>query len=458
MKRLIWLVVILVIVTSVEEPIIAQITVGEAKQSIRSFEGDPNLELPEPKDKTNPDAYIAKYYYRFELPDGREYKVDKETGWVFAASYPNSDQGGVTISEEEAVQIACNFLIRRSVIYQKISKRMIIEIEDGHFSNSYCINFIEKIPENGAYTYNQIEVDIDSQNGRIIHFSQTWERMPHPNRNKQPVFSAEEAANKLAAYFGFNAWDFDEEPKLFALAGDCAPFNWDSSGLVWVLDIVGDRGKGVYGVVDALWGSILMTDTYKAILSPYPKLDRPKIRLWVYRTERIVKTPRGDLLTADGFALKKLTPIIQRYDYGSKFTWLPIEVFKRFGADVKEGRKAILIRTKHGCRNIDKFLKHGDTIYLPARLLKEIFSDKIIDITTRKEGWVVIIIEDKKCLESFEDLREEIPYFKQSLRYTTKYRSFLDRREGQLMMKIGLIGIFFILIFFYYRKWRKINA
>lgn len=438
---------------------IAQINVEQAKQSIRSFEGDPNLELPEPKDDSNPDAPVARTFYRFDLPDGRIYEVDKETGWVFAADYGDSytfGRQGAPISQEQAIQIARNFLQKRSVIFQRYQARMRVECKD--YTDRYFIEFKERIPENGAYTYNECLVDVNPYSGKVISFFQMWESSPHPNRACQPVFTFKEAANSIAAYFGFSAWDFVKEPKLLALPANWAPFNWNTSGLVWSLDIVGNGGRGVQGFVDAMTGNILMTSKYRFAPSPYPKVDTPKVRLWVYKTERIEETPVGDLFTADGFALKGITPIIERVSYGSEFTWLPVEVFKRFGAKVTEAKGKVTLSTEEQSKVTDKFLRHDGQVYLPAKLLEELFPDKVIAVTTHGEGWVEIIIMNKECLKPFGDLREEIVIPWQNLRYKTKYRSFLDRRESQWAVRIGLISIICILSILFVWKRRRIGA
>jgi hypothetical protein len=102
-----WLAIIVIMVATISYGT-TQINTEQAKQSIRSFEGDPNLELPEPKERVNPEAPVAKVFFEFTLPDGRRYWVDKETGWVFSVKYSRESlrQQGMPISEERAIQIA----------------------------------------------------------------------------------------------------------------------------------------------------------------------------------------------------------------------------------------------------------------------------------------------------------------------------------------------------------------
>jgi hypothetical protein len=405
--------------------VFAQVSVEEAKESIRSFEGNPKLDLPNPKEFYNPFLPSAKHCYVFRLPNGTSYEVDKKTGWVVYAFYSSSkvqSESDKFISSDQAVRIARSFLEKRSIVYQRFGKNMIFKVFDGPTDDSYRILFVEKIPSNGAHTSNQCELIINAITGEVETFIQRWEEKPHPNRSKKPIYSSFDAANKIAAYFKFEAWDFVDEPELLALPANWVPFKWRSSGsgLVWNVEIVGNGGRGVLGHVDALRGTILMANRFFYAPSPFPKVDRPKIRLWVHGTDRIKETMAGPLHIADGFALKGFSPIIDRYNFSSKFTWLPIEVFKRFGAQVKREKDAIIVLTGKRSKVIEDFREQRGIVYLPARLLEELFPDKILAVTTHKEGWVRIIIRNKEYLNLFEDLKEEIPIIGQNLRYKTK--------------------------------------
>jgi len=406
-----------------------QIDAEQAKQSVRSFEGNPNLELPEPKERFNPQAPVAKIFFEFTLPDGRSYWVDKETGWVFSADYAYaSSRQGKPISEQQAIQIARNFLQHRSIIYQQYQTRM--DVECKMLSKYYLIEFIEKIPNNSAYTYNQCIIKIEPYSGKVISFFQMWEKTPHPNRDRQPAVTAQEAANSVAAYFGFNMWDFLSTPKLLALPADWAPFNWNSSGLVWYVEIVGDRdiGRGgVLGFVDAMTGRILMTDVFLHRPSAFPRVKQPRICLEFTREKE-------GKIQAERFALRNIVPIVQFHEI-----FLPINIFERLGVKVTEKDNKVIIYIDKKTKFIDNFLKQNSQIYLPAKLLKELFPDKISSVQFYRHEWVRIYICNKQIFKLFEDLLEDLNSKSMNLGYKTKYHSFLDERESRLIAYVGLL-------------------
>jgi hypothetical protein len=415
-----WLAIIVIMVATISYGT-TQINTEQAKQSIRSFEGDPNLELPEPKERVNPEAPVAKVFFEFTLPDGRRYWVDKETGWVFSVKYSRESlrQQGMPISEERAIQIARNFVQDRSMIYRKYKTRMDIECE--MLVDRYLIKFTEKIPNNGAYTYNQCKVEIDPYSGKVISFFQGWEKTPHPNRNQNPVVSAQEAANRVAAHFGFNMWDFLDTPKLLALPADWAPFNWNNSGLVWYVEIVGDRdiGRGgVLGFVDAMTGRILMTDVFLHRPSAFPRVKQPRVCLEFVRE-------REGKIQAERFALRSVVPIVQFHEI-----WLPIDIFRRFGAKIVEKGNKVVIFVGAKIKFVDNFLRKYKKIYLPVKLLEELFPDKVSSVQFYRREWVRIYIRDKKYFKLFEDLLEDLNAQSMNLRYKTRYGSFWDRKEN----------------------------
>jgi len=447
MKLKRWLFVVPIIMVATISYGTAQISVEQAKQSIRSFEGDPNLELPEPKERVNPQAPVAKVFFDFTLPDGRMYRVDKETGWVFVAYYAYTSSGqGMPISKEKAIQIARKFLQQRSIVYQKYHTGM--EVEFTMLPDCYLLKFIEKIQSNGAYTYNKCDVKINPYTGQVMSFSQMWEKVPHPNRNRQPAITAQEAANNVARHFGFNMWDFLETPKLLALPADWAPFNWNTSGLVWYVEILGDRdiGRGgVMGFVDAMTGRILMTDVFLSGPSAFPRVKQPRVCL-EFMTERQGK------IQAERFALKGIVPIVQLREI-----WLPEEIFKRFGAKVIKKGNRVVISVGMQTKFVENFLIRDNQVYLPVKLLKELFPDKISSVQFYRMEWVRIYIRDRQYFKLFKDLLEDLNSQSMKLRYKTKYRSFLDRRENQWIAYIGsLIILCFFIIFLVVRK-RKLS-
>jgi hypothetical protein len=56
---------------------------------------------------------------------------------------------------------------------------------------------------------------------------------------------------------------------------------------------------------------------------------------------------------------------------------------------------------------VKEFMKYQNQIYLPAKLLEEWFPDKVVAVTTHREGWVRILTY-RRYLKLFADLREDI--------------------------------------------------
>ncbi len=402
-----------------------QVGVEEAKKAIRLFEGIPNLPLPEPKVEYNPSAPIGKAVYVFRLPNGQTYHVDKETGYITAAIYPLNWRRVEKnpISSDQAIQIARQFAAKKSVIYQKYGKNMTAEYKE--LSDHFVVTLTETLPANGALTYNRCTVAV-SKDGSIIFFQQGWDPLPHPNRTKKPTVSAIDAGHRVASQLGFSAWDFAKKPQLLALPARWSPFSWKTSGLVWSLDIVGDRGLGARAFVDALTGHLLMINKYR-ISSRLPQVFPPKIYV------NPVDVKDVSYISSKAFALKGIIPIIKSVDYSSEHVWLPIIIFQKFGAKielrdnklivsfmqvrykwerlVKEDGSVIVIRHQLPARyvrfTIGKFMRYKKQIYLPAKLLEEWFPDKVVAVTTHREGWVRILTYER-YLKFFADLREDI--------------------------------------------------
>lgn len=216
------LLVVMMVVSLPSCKIVAQITPEQAKQAIREFERDPNLQPPDPEEESKPYHAVGRYVYSFNLfqPD-RIYDVDKETGRILFAYRGDAikPKQGTPLSQEQALKIARNFLAQRSVVYRQYQPLMaVVTLQEA--DDKYCIRFAERIPENGAYSNNMCYLELNAYTGAVIVFEQEWENVPHPNRNKQPSITVKEAGNRVAAYFGFKEWDFFEEPMLFALPGD----------------------------------------------------------------------------------------------------------------------------------------------------------------------------------------------------------------------------------------------
>jgi len=427
-----------------------KVGVEEAKKAIRLFEGIPNLPLPEPKVEYNLSAPIGKAVYVFRLPNGQTYHVDKETGYITAAIYPSNWRHVEKnpISSDQAIQIARQFAAKKSIIYQKYGKNMTAEYKE--LSDHFVVTLTETLPTNGALTYNRCTVAV-SKDGSIIFFQQGWDPSPHPNRTKKPTVSAIDAGHRVASQLGFSAWDFVKEPQLLALPARWSPFSWRTSGLVWSLDIVGDRRlsargfldalagplrlrtpfRSRYGArafVDALTGRLLMINKYPISLR-LPQVFPPKILVDPIDVKKVPYT----YVSSKAFALKGVTPIIKSVDYSSKHVWLPVIIFQRFGAKlelrdnkliasfmqvrykwerlVKGDGSVILIRHQLPARyvrfTIGKFMRYQKQIYLPAKLLEEWFPDKVVAVTTHREGWVRILTYER-YLKFFADLREDI--------------------------------------------------
>lgn len=170
-------------------------------------------------------------------------------------------------------------------------------------------------------------------------------------------------------------------------------------------------------------------------------------------TERIETTLLGSVYNADGFALKGLTPIIQFISYDSEHTFLPAEIFRRFGGEVREDKGKVIVSALGRHKRVESFLKSKGQIYLLAKLLKELFPDKVLDVTT-KEGIVKIKVKSKELLKHFNDLREEIPLYKE-LSYKTKYHLFLDRREWQFGVRVGIVVFVIAFILFLLRRLKQ---
>ena len=404
-----------------------QIGVEQAKKAIHLFEGIPNLPLPEPKVEYNTSAPIGKAVYVFRQPNGQTYHVDKETGYIIAAIYPSNWRRVEKnpISSDQAVQIARQFAAKKSVIYQKYGQNMVSDCKE--LSDHFVVTLTERLPTNGALTYNKCTIGV-SKDGSVIFFQQGWDPSPHPDRNRKPTVSAIDAGHRVASQLGFKAWDFAKKPQLLALPARWSPFSWRTSSLVWSLDIVGNRRLGAKAFVDALTGHVLMISKYRIrISSLLPQVFPPRIYVNPVDMKDI------SYISHEAFALKGVTPIIKSIDYSSKYTWLPLMIFQKFGAQfelrdnklivsftqvrykwkrlVKRDGSVIVVRHKLRPRyvrfTVEKFIRYQNQIYLPAKLLEEWFPDKVIAVTTHREGWVRILTY-RRYLKFFADLREDI--------------------------------------------------
>ena len=426
-----------------------QTGIEEAKKAIRLFEGLPNLPLPEPKVEYNTSAPIGKVVYVFRLPNGQTYHVDKETGYIIAVIYPSNWRRVEKnpISSDQAIQIARQFAAKKSVIYQKYRQNMVADYNE--LSDHFVVTLTERLPTNGALTYNKCIIGV-SKDGSVIFFQQGWDPSPHPDRHRKPTVSAIDAGHRVASQLGFRAWDFAKKPQLLSLPARWSPFSWRTSSLVWSLDIVGDGRLGVRAFVDALTGHVLMISKYR-ISSLLPQVFPPKI----YVNPVDIKSTSH--ISLDAFILKGVTPIIKSFDYSSKYVWLPLMIFQKFGAQfelrdnklivsftqirykweriVRSDGSVIIVRHQLSPRyvrfTVKKFMKYQNQIYLPAKLLEEWFPDKVVAVTTHREGWVRILTY-RRYLKLFADLREDIvlPGMKLHFRVSPKNISLHERGKG----------------------------
>jgi hypothetical protein len=86
----------------------------------------------------------------------------------------------------------------------------------------YTWDFADLFVSKGARVVVGFEGTVNSR-GQVLE----WQILGVSNkrRNQNPAVSAQEAANRVAAHFGFKMWDFLDIPKLLALPADWAPFN-----------------------------------------------------------------------------------------------------------------------------------------------------------------------------------------------------------------------------------------
>jgi len=223
-----------------------QVTPEQAKDIVRQWEGDPNLQLPEPElDWVEGDPLS---YPEYEFNGSRYYIVDAIKGFVSMvvfsdAEFPSSPQW--TLSPQQAQQIAVEFCSQKYPNFAQINWQS--EVSQENNWGCYHVEFNERMP-NGAWGPNACGVDIHPDTGKILCYTAS---MGSPPPTWEPSISQEQALQ-----IAINATGFAEvlEVEGIELVGNEGILIWAIGGIEGIFPD-GSQAK-VWLAVDALSGNL----------------------------------------------------------------------------------------------------------------------------------------------------------------------------------------------------------
>lgn len=173
----------------------------QAKEAVRVFEGNPNLDFKIVKLETETDLppeipLPQPWWYELEAkenyPNGRMWKVNARTGEVTWAYYPDAEPGFRSeepfgpLSGEECRQIAQNFARAKYIGFDEMNFELIHEWWTGE---GWAFEWRQKLAY-GAWGFNYVHIEVNPINGRIQVYSVgRFEQQPP----KQPQITAEQA-------------------------------------------------------------------------------------------------------------------------------------------------------------------------------------------------------------------------------------------------------------------------
>lgn len=188
----------------------------QAKEAVRAFEGDPNLQFKTVKLETFeeeeippglPPGFPLPYWYELEAQDRRRWDVDARTGEVDYAYYPDAYPGFRSeeplgpLTKEDCRQIAENFARSKYAGFDDMNFELRWEYWTGE---GWDFEWRQKL-EYGAWGVNNVMMEVSPIDGRIqVYRSGRVEQKPV----RQPKITAEQAieiakqALRLATLYG----------------------------------------------------------------------------------------------------------------------------------------------------------------------------------------------------------------------------------------------------------------
>lgn len=251
------------------------ITVEQAKQAVRQFEGNPNLQFAEPirlEHDTSGPAWSHRSWYELSStdPKGMEWWfVDARTGEVTVAHYDREfpevwwDRPPAgSLSKEQCRQIAEQFARAK---YRGFDQMNLELVREEFEMSGWLFEWREK-KALGMIAINGVEVQVNPVNGHIQSYSS--DRLGSSLPPQTPQVSREQAIEIAKQALGIVEVDWLEEPELLA-----DPMG----GVYWSFALGGGDAQGKYKgyaiIIDAVSGQVF--DKAPQVGSAPPPKIRP---------------------------------------------------------------------------------------------------------------------------------------------------------------------------------------
>ena len=339
-----------------------KITSEQAKEIVRQWEGDPNLQLPEPQLNWTEGDLLS--YPQYEFAANRYYVVDAIAGYVCLVIYkdpPANPQW--LLSPEEVKQIAQAFCTGKYPGFNQIN--WISEVEKEEDFGHYTVDFNAKAA-NGAWMLNFCSVDVHPDTGEILNYSATIPSVPPPTW--EPEISMEQAIQIAVESIGFvEVLELGE----VELSGGNGVLLW---GIGPIKGILPDGSvETAWVIVDAVSGLVRCRDYAKSHHPPMP--------------------PRGHIMINGKLVKRSEGPLF----LGEK-CFISVALFKILGGDLNK------VKAKRS----ETLLKDGK-MFVSTELLKRALNKVVWDTITDKERRTLYIIlyGDTEGLELLNIPREK---------------------------------------------------
>lgn len=253
------------------------ITVEQAKQAVRQFEGNPNLQFAEPirlEHDTSGPAWSHQSWYELSSTDRNSmWSVDARTGEVTYADhdreYPEvwwEQPPAGSLSKEQCRQIAEQFARAKYRGFDQMNLELVRE----EFNLSGWIFEWREKKAFGAIAINGVEVQVNPVTGRIQRYSS--DRLGSSLPSQTPQVSREQAIEIAKQALGIVDVDWIEEPELLT-----DPMG----GVYWSFALGGGDAQGKYKgyaiIIDAVSGQVFDKAPQVGSIPP-PKIKHPNLQ------------------------------------------------------------------------------------------------------------------------------------------------------------------------------------
>jgi hypothetical protein len=364
-----------VLITGAASPQERLISVEQARQALRQFFGVPNLELLEPTQDT---GYIGEDkkipVYNFKTPDRSFYRVDATSGSVLSVYSPTHHEPatkGPALPLERLRALAVEYARRSTPKFDPSEYQLQDTLKDG----VYGFTFVRPELPNGLQWPCEVRGGLDAATGRIRNFSQGVREVP-PAAHATPKISAAQALQIAMKRLG--VVELVEHPKAnrYSLSVIQGRLAW--GGGIKGLDANGRVvGEGI--IVDALTGDIVEEVSLAATMeSPRPLRGRIMVNT------RMLKDTARPWTTDKG-------------------SFVPVELIRAFGAEVREHGKGIQVSGNVSVTlPSSRLASRSGLQWLPAEVLQQAFPGligaveadaarnalHIVCLTPDMEGWI----------------------------------------------------------------------